>query len=370
MLLGAPASRNGGQRPARLWWLWLWVALVSSSVFSSSSSAAGSRRASSEGQQQHHQESSFECPGELGIAINSGDGRLDTGLFSLGNLGWAGSLVAAEKMSSKNLVVYSSVRRGSMPLRDGNVPITPCCGGRDLSKNIRDAQRMREYTFSKMLDYFPSTTQWFLSTEEDVWWDVEGLCRIIEDTVAYAGIDDSKTPVLMGGGVKRVFGPFVVVNRPMLELFANDTLFDACKHYISVPGNNPAGDRVYPGAAYNNDHLVNYCALTYFPAKTGVQVYSNISQSMWRPDYFFANSGNWHKSSRAPCYVEHLPKGKPVAFHHATVDDMVFLQRRLETIKRGQDFVVPPDELAHCSPDFKVQLFGDLNETERHDLVF
>ena len=78
---------------------------------------------------------------------------------------------------------------------------------------------------------------------------------------------DVMRPLLVGGGrCKAVVGPFVVMNRPLLSLFANESLLQRCREsYLRTNATASDESFVYAGAAYNNDHLISYCAFSFFP---------------------------------------------------------------------------------------------------------
>ena len=275
----------------------------------------------------------WECPGSLGIAINTGDRELERVRFALSPRGWAGGLLERHgSFTARNVVVYSSVREGKIPLGRGQeVPLVPCCGGVDFSQSLAEAQYMREHTFSRMQRQFSADTTWFLSTEEDVWWDIEGLCGVIE---AFEGNDEE--PALLGGGwtkadrVAAIFGPYIIMNRPLLSLFANETLLRACRDDLLLPGNNLRENDVYPGARYNNDHLITHCALSFFPRATGLNIAFDVRLSFSKPPGIYAHNGiTWNESVRADCLADHgADTDAIIAYHHATIDDMIFLENR------------------------------------------
>ena len=328
----------------------------------------------------------LDCPGKLGIAINTGDKTMDRVMFILGDKGWAGRLEADSQrrratdsedsktsFSAKNVAVYSATKEDSAALGAEKVAVKPCCGGRDYSQTIGEAQEMREHTFAMMLRDFPNNTEWFLSTEEDVWWDIPGLCRVIEETVLNALDTKSKAsgkmpPMILGGGDpdgghshnhQSIFGPFIVMNRPMLELFANETLMDDCRRELLMPGVNPMLQEVYGGARYNNDHLVSYCAFTFFPRITQSKIYKSIERAIWKPDHFIHNGRYWHQSTRAVCYVDYLADADPIGFHHASLDDMLFLQDRKDNKLSGASTITDDDRKKsnHCDPALMKALY-------------
>jgi len=293
----------------------------------------------------------LRCPNEVGFAINSGDQehRLSRVKFIMSEYGWAGVANYNDFIVSRRspngsfpspVVVYSSVKRFSIRLGSSatTVPVTPCCGGMDYSANIADAQKMREHTWPLMLEQFPAETRWFVSTEDDVWWDVRRLCRVIDESVRRLGASESEPIVIGGGATDRqiIYGPYVIVNRPLLLLFSNARLLDRCR--LELTSHNAFHDYVYPGAQYNLDHLISYCVFKCFPRLTGRTIHAYVKQS-WpmksgkRPEHFYHNGGAWQSSVRASCFLRSIAEFHPdeevVAVHHTTIDDMDFLQQDL-----------------------------------------
>lgn len=146
------------------------------------------------------------CPKKIGVAINTGDINLsmDRVRYSVGSNGWAKEDNFKKSGIEPDIVVYSSVKRGWMPWgtvdaaenmkRCGTlfsfgyavapnkpvmlprcVPVVPCCGGENLGSTLARAQKMREFTWKLMFDKFSRDTQWFISTEDDAWWNITRL---------------------------------------------------------------------------------------------------------------------------------------------------------------------------------------------------
>lgn len=291
----------------------------------------------------------WNCPANIGFAINTGDQKdaMDRVKYALSKEGWAGRFAESLWGSTPPpIVVYSSVKTGSIPLGNFSVPIIPCCGGVDLSQTLADAQTMREHTFSRMLKDMPATTQWFISTEDDVWWDLREVCSVLSGSMLNLGLGQArevKEPILVGGGQASnrlgIFGPYIIMNRALLKLFANDRLLDGCRTELMTPGYNEMQEYVYPGAPYNSDHLVSHCVFKYFPKVTEKKIFIDVKQSFpmrsariyLRPSFFFHNGPVWSESFRAPCVVRELRSyERIVAFHHATLDDMRYMERRAE----------------------------------------
>lgn len=299
----------------------------------------------------------LKCPEDISFAINSGDQDHQMGRvrFILGRGGWAGdSPYASDRdphaVFPSPLVVYSSTINSTIPLGNGSasVPVTPCCGGIDFSRSIADAQQMRERTFPLMLKHMPAETRWYVSTEDDVWWNLKGLCGFIMETVQKLGAAHDE-PILLGGGATNqriIYGPYMIMNPPMLRLFSNATLLNVCRARLMKPGNNEFEKFVYPGALYNLDHLVSYCVYHCFAHETGLRIHTDVKQT-WpmktgkRPEYFYHNGAGWTSSTRAPCFVLELnkfyPDEKVVAFHHASIEDMAFMEKRARSIAAGGD---------------------------------
>lgn len=299
----------------------------------------------------------LRCPEDISFAINSGDQEHQIGRvkYILGKGGWAGdspyvSYRHAHALSPSPLVVYSSTINGTLPLGNGSasVPVTPCCGGIDFSRSIAEAQQMRERTFPLMLQQMPAETHWYVSTEDDVWWNLRGLCSVITETVQKLDASEDE-PILLGGGATNqriIYGPYMIMNPPMLRLFSNVTLLNVCRNRLMIPGNNEFERFVYPGAPYNLDHLVSYCVYHCFAQETGLRIHTAVKQT-WpmktgkRPEYFYHNGAGWTSSMRAPCFVLELSKFYPdeevVAFHHASIEDMAFMEKRARSRAVGGD---------------------------------
>ena len=291
-----------------------------------------------------------ECPGRLGIAINTGDATesMDRVRYAISPHGWAGTF-AAEKNDSRGVpvVVYSNKISACVPSTNGScIPIRPCCDGKDLDKSLAMAQAMREHTWAKMLRDLPGDTYWFVSTEDDVWWNIDGLCDVTAEIVADLGVPSS-TPILLGGGAPpefAIFGGLVVMNRPLLEMFANPNLLSECRADLLTKGNPNFKQWAYAGAPYNNDHLISHCAFDYFPRfKNGSSdVAHRIFLPMFfadtlRPRYFYQNGDSWASSKRAQDFVNLLyPDERIIAFHHASTYDMLFLQDSMRLANRSR----------------------------------
>ena len=287
------------------------------------------------------------CPGKLGIALNTGDAThaLNRVRYTLSEQGWIGDGSARQDpdASPPPVVVYSSVTEGCIPIAgDENycAPVKPCCGGKNLGSTLADAQYMREHTWKRMLADFPDDTYWFLSTEDDVWWDMDRLCDITAEVLTDLVVD-RETPVLIGGGAptqSAVFGGLILMNRPLLELFANETLLDMCRDDLLAMDNHKFKEYTYPGTRYNNDHFISHCAFDFFPKHAAVSrkiFFPLFHPRAPRPEYFFHNGDTWPNSLRAPDFVKLLHDDEPiVAFHHATIKDMAFLQDKLRTERR------------------------------------
>jgi hypothetical protein len=119
-----------------------------------------------------------------------------------------------------------------------------------FAQSIGAAQQKRENTWAKMLALFPRS-DWYVSTDDDVWWNVTGLQTLL------APLNTSKPRLVGMGAGHSVNGPFVVMNRPLLELFADAALLSACR--AELLRLNPWARYTYPGARYNDDHLISFC---------------------------------------------------------------------------------------------------------------
>lgn len=293
------------------------------------------------------------CPGKLGIAINTGDqySAMSRVRFSLGDQGWVGNPKARNSLDwdRENLpvVVYSNLAEGCIPLGEHTlddkpyphmpcVPVKQCCDGNDLGSTLADAQRMRENTWSKMLRDLPDDTEWFISTEEDVWWDIEVVCNVLGDIIQDLGTFDERTAILAGGGAPvdtLVYCGLIVMNRPLLEIYANETYLDECREDLLQNTAWRERFKAYPGAAYNNDHFFSYCLHEFFPKRLPeMNIIARVDfpffmDYMPRPSNFYHNGEFWSESKRGWDFVKLLEDHEAIAaFHHATIADMAYLQ--------------------------------------------
>jgi hypothetical protein len=99
----------------------------------------------------------------------------------------------------------------------------------------------------------PSAVRWIVSTEQDTWWDTKTLLRYLrylEETEQ--NIHDGPA----SGAWK--WGPFLIFNVKMLDqVLGNETFMDNAREQLLSVETEPTLDLYrYPGALYNNDHLV------------------------------------------------------------------------------------------------------------------
>ena len=172
--------------------------------------------------------------------------------------------------------------------------ITECCPGKaNLSESIASAQYKRECLHQQMQHGFargtwpPASARWIVSTEQDVWWNIPKL-------VAYlTAIESSypevlRKPALFGSWT----GPFIIMNQRMMATLGDSKFMDTCrKQFIRCRYNiwalirqkedracvrnksssasceraaacrgMPTAHGLKKGAAYNNDHLLRFCA--------------------------------------------------------------------------------------------------------------
>jgi hypothetical protein len=156
-------------------------------------------------------------PATISWAIDAADSNRSVSLYREAARTWAASL------DDERVIVFSGLLSGTIPGTGKRV--VPCCDGRDLTQSIEDAQQKREHTWAKMLALFPRS-DWYVSTEDDVWWNVTGLQTLL------APLSTSKPRLVGMGPGHSVYGPYVIVNRPLLELFANASLLSACRDEI------------------------------------------------------------------------------------------------------------------------------------------
>mmetsp|Transcript_56100 Transcript_56100/g.125242 ORF Transcript_56100/g.125242 Transcript_56100/m.125242 type:complete len:374 (-) Transcript_56100:224-1345(-) len=328
--------------------------------------------------------SSRIAPGDVAFAINTGDSVAHTSRVKALLSTWPADVP---------VVVFSSTISGETW---GPARVYPCCRGVDYSGSIGSAQRMREHTWPLMASQFPKA-RWYVSTEDDVWWNVSGLHMLLQnitcssrERAAIRGRvhpEEDVTPfefqvaggcggsrsrylslassvALVGGGSAglgpvRVNGPFVVMTRSLLALFANQSVLSGCRQALVQALRNgdlslvDASATVYPGAEYNSDHLISYCALTYFPRALRLPVVSYVDHAEWQtggyvyarsgdklvsmakrkrpnrpPRYFYQNGHpSWRSVRAAKLYHTHpgLLRERIVAFHHAQLEDIRFL---------------------------------------------
>ena len=144
-------------------------------------------------------------------------------------------------------------------------------------------------------------------------------------------------PLLVGGGrCPTVNGPFVIVNRPLLDLFANASLLEGCRADLLK---KPRDEYAYAGASYNNDHLIAHCAFSYFPHAAATRIMYSLYMPEFRPGrpgerpLLFHHNQDRESARDATARMRErwkLPFPNPreplVAFHHATDEDRAWLE--------------------------------------------
>ncbi|KAH8053770.1 hypothetical protein JL722_9247 [Aureococcus anophagefferens] len=169
-------------------------------------------------------------------------------------------------------------------------------------------------------------------------WENGVLCKV------HKAPADVMRPLLVGGGrCKAVVGPFVVMNRPLLSLFANESLLQRCREsYLRTNATASDESFVYAGAAYNNDHLISYCAFSFFPRTwSSYRPYNPLlARLSVSPKFAYSMSGPSSSTTtrrvrggragaasagRTLADPRQARRAEPVvAFHHATPADRAY----------------------------------------------
>ena len=146
--------------------------------------------------------------------------------------------------------------------------VEACCGGRDLGTNLASAQLKLEHVYARAYARFrPKGVRYYVFSEHDVYWNRHALPRFLDAVAAQVPLNpdqlDAAAPVISGGGGNlgvrtSVYGCFAILNAEALRPLADDAVLKVCKAGLFV--RNPWKEWVKPGALYNNDHLLTYCA--------------------------------------------------------------------------------------------------------------
>jgi hypothetical protein len=137
----------------------------------------------------------------------------------------------------------------------------PCYpGNSSLGNSLVAAQYKREhihFQFTRDLAAnrasFPPGIRWIVSTEQDTWYDTKVLLRYLR-YIERNMKDIHERPAISF----KLVGPFLVFNMRMLQgVLGNTTFMDSCRHTLLKPRRYPLQGK-YDGAAYNNDHLVQW----------------------------------------------------------------------------------------------------------------
>ena len=166
-------------------------------------------------------------------------------------------------------------------VRDGRA-YRPCAEA-NLGGDLSSAQLKREHLHLQLLGAAPADADWFVTTEQDVWWHAARLHAYLE--AIERKFPDAHAAPFFAGGYE---GPFLVMNRRFVEaVVGNATFVDRCRaallEFLAQPHVHPhKGDKGDTGgkrrlggrakchradgsscaaeAPYNNDLLVRWCA--------------------------------------------------------------------------------------------------------------
>ena len=142
-----------------------------------------------------------------------------------------------------------------------------CCPGNfTLGRSRATAQYKREVAHAQVLAWLEETgspARWVLTTEYDAWFDVPKLLAYLEAVEASV---PKGVPIVAGNWQ----GPFTILNRAMLAALSDRAFVDACRDRFlrcrAAPRPAPpechdvVTDGTVPGALYNDDQLVAFCA--------------------------------------------------------------------------------------------------------------
>ena len=157
------------------------------------------------------------------------------------------------------------------------------CAEANLGGDLSSAQLKREHLHLQLLGAAPADADWFVTTEQDVWWHAARLHAYLE--AIERKFPDAHAAPFFAGGYE---GPFLVMNRRFVEaVVGNATFVDRCRaallEFLAQPHVHPhKGDKGDTGgkrrlggrakchradgsscaaeAPYNNDLLVRWCA--------------------------------------------------------------------------------------------------------------
>jgi hypothetical protein len=263
----------------------------------------------------------------ISFAINSGDWNSSIARYRMAAKTWVSGF------EDERVIVFSSLLQGTIP---GTAKrIVPCCDGEDYGGDIARAQKKREYTWGKMLWLLPHS-DWYVSTEEDTWWNVTALRQMLWHL-------NTSDPRMTGSGPGHsINGPFAIVNRAMLELFANATLLAGCRAELLRKG-NPYKDFAFKGAEYNNDHLISFCAGIYFPREVPRRLVNTRAPCARRPVSPPKNGPHLSRVSPPRRAAPRRAGRLPVRPAH----------RRLLQHHHGGRLVLPPERQEPQRPDRK-----------------
>ena len=166
--------------------------------------------------------------------------------------------------------IFTDVARRA-PAACASVAVRECCpGNASLGRSRAAAQYKREVAHARVLAWLEATgsaARWILETEYDTWFDGEKLLDYL--STVERGVNASATPAVAGNWQ----GPFTILSRPMLRILSDRGFADVCRHHFlkcraallaakSRPSNcrDVVVDGTVPGAAYNDDQLLAFCA--------------------------------------------------------------------------------------------------------------
>lgn len=252
-------------------------------------------------------------------------------------------------------VLFGDSANATLPAACDMATYRPCASA-NLGSSIASAQKKREFVHLQLLTVAPLYIDWFVSTEQDTWWDSQFLVKYLGDLEA-SHKDIHEVPAFVGGWQ----GPFLVMNRRFLErIVSNKTHMDACRAaLVATPRlkedhgkarrekkkngkrrlggrrdcRRPDGSLCGFDARYNNDHLVAVCAAGLgvrdvsadCPLKLHVEL-DALEEKV--PGYALFNNGH---TGHAPYPAEDTDRALPpnlLAFHRIDANGMRALGRR------------------------------------------
>ena len=144
-----------------------------------------------------------------------------------------------------------------------------CCDNSKLGENILSAQMKREFIHQKLFlkqHLFLKNIKWIVSTEQDVWWNVNKIPDYINSRMVYSSLIETRA--FFGHWV----GPFEIVNKYFLENYlGNKTHINVIKEQGIYHDLDYLKTNRRKGSKYHNDHLV-FSLLAHTKNKNDVHV--------------------------------------------------------------------------------------------------